>query len=881
MTDSTHHELERLVQERMGEFQMQTSLLEAIFESSFDFIFCKDLELRYTHCNKRTAGFFGINAKDIIGKTDTDIFGSTSKMAEQFLRNDNHVINKKQSVIFEEKITALHGSGDELIVETMKTPIMQNGEVIGILGIARDITKRKEVESQLELQTTTLTALFDSIPDPIFTKDLRLRFLQCNKSFLKHFGLQAEDILGKSDTEILGLSSEKSEELRRLDRQVILEEHTITKEEYTQQHIDGAVKVVESIKTPLMLNGVMIGALCMIRDITKFKKMENSALAASRAKSAFLANMSHEIRTPMNSIVGFSELALDCTISSRVKDYLLNILKNSEWLLQIINNILDLSKIESGQMELENTAFDLHELFASCQTIIMPAVTEKDLTLHIHIDPGIDKELLGDPTRLRQIFANLLSNAVKFTGTGGAIEVSVAVKRKSEENITLRFEVKDSGIGMTDEQMEKIFVPFMQGETGTTRKYGGTGLGLPIARNIIELMGGRLFVESMLSIGSTFTFELNFDTGEASDDDAHKNKKRRVFTDSEKPIFKGEILVCEDNVMNQQVIREQLARVEIEAVIAENGKIGVEMVKNRMQEAPAKKQFDLIFMDIYMPVMDGLEAAEEIIKLNTGIPIVAMTANVMTEDIETYKKTGMPECLGKPFTSQELWRCLMNYFTPVSWQTVKKNLGTPEEEELQQELADNLSKDKGVDVYKGLERFGDSEGYLQILRSFISNTRLLVDTIKEVDGTSLKSYAITVHGLKGMCRGIGADPAGELAYNLEKAAKAGDLDFVAENNQAFVETLTKLITDIEDAIPKETPEQDKPKKNSPDREALSRLLTACDDYNISEAEAILKEMERFAYEADSELILWLRENINQMNFMEIVERLTGWLGAPQ
>ena len=803
----TEHKLEKLVQERTRELEVQSALFITIFDSSPDFIFCKDMESRYTHCNKSTGYLFNVNAEDVIGKTDAEAFNLPPQVSEKFLNDDRKVISENRTFVFEEKINSHLGEGRELIVETIKTPIIQNGEAIGVLGIARDITKRKameeelkrqtttlttlidtipdllytadlnlrfvhfnkallehlglskddvigkgqdntrlpdeivkthedynrkviyegqtlmleeylpradgttplyetirrpiivdgaiigalgigrnitirkEVERELELQTATLTALFDSIPDLIFTKDLDLCFMQCNKSFLEHFGLCKEDIIGKRDTETLGLSAEKAEEFREWDLQVIKERRAITKEEHAPQRVDGTTSAVETTKTPLILNGSVVGVLCIVRDITKFKKMEEAALAASHSKSAFLANMSHEIRTPMNSIIGFSELALDNETSPKVRNYLSNILKNSEWLLQIINDILDISKIESGRMELENVAFDLQELFAACRSIVMPKAVEKDLRLHFHAEPSIGKKLLGDPTRLRQIFLNLISNAIKFTNTG-VVKILASIKRKSEKDISMYFEVKDSGIGMTKDQMDRIFLPFMQAETGTTRKYGGTGLGLTITKNIVELMGGRLSVESIVDVGSRFSFELTFDTIEASGGGVVE--KTPVLKDFEKPIFEGEVLVCEDNVMNQQVICEHLERVGLETVVAENGKMGVELVQSRLKKG--QKQFDMIFMDIHMPIMDGLEAAAKIFEFNSKIPIIAMTANIMSDDMEIYKLSGMSECVGKPFTSQELWRCLLKYFSPLSWELVQESRYTQIENELRLKL---------------------------------------------------------------------------------------------------------------------------------------------------------------------------------------------------
>jgi signal transduction histidine kinase/CheY-like chemotaxis protein len=393
----------------------------------------------------------------------------------------------------------------------------------------------------------------------------------------------------------------------------------------------------------------------------------NELAAASAAKSRFLANMSHEIRTPMNAVIGFTELALDGGNTAKIKEYLREILENSKGLLQIINDILDISKIESGKMELERIPFDLHELFAACRAVIMPKAAEKGITLQFYAEPSTGKKMIGDPTRLRQVLLNLLTNAVKFTHTG-IIKLSATVKGLTGGSIAVHFEVRDSGIGMTEEQVAKIFDAFVQADETTTRKYGGTGLGLSITKNIVSLMGGTLAVESTPKAGSIFSFDVTFETVDASDADTGREL---VFNELEKPVFRGEVLLCEDNVVNQQVIREHLAKVGLKTVVAENGKKGVEAVQSRMEKG--EKQFDLIFMDMHMPVMDGLEASSKIIALNTGIPIVAMTANVMSDDREIYRMNGIQDCVGKPFTSRELWQCLLKYLTPVSRGTAPPN----------------------------------------------------------------------------------------------------------------------------------------------------------------------------------------------------------------
>ena len=406
-------------------------------------------------------------------------------------------------------------------------------------------------------------------------------------------------------------------------------------------------------------------------EIMKEQRRIEAVELASHVKDRFLAHMSHEIRTPMNSIVGFSELAMDDDISKKTEDYLSEILKSSQWLLQIINDLLDTSKFEFGQVMLDEIPFDIDEIFASCNTLILPKAVEKGLKLSFITDPMAGKRLLGDPLRLRQVIVNLLLNAVKYTNTG-SIEMRAGIISTTESKLTMSFEVQDTGIGITDEQKEIIFDPFAQAESGILKEYGGSGLGLSVTKKLIEMMDGTICVDSKPGEGSIFKVVITFKFEEI--DEELDTAEYIIYSNNEKPIFEGEVLLCEDNSINQQIVVEQLARVGLKTVVAGNGKIGVDLVEERVSNG--NKQFDLIFMDIHMPVMDGIEATAEILKLNTGVPIIAVTANVMRDDLVLYKKSGMADCLGKPFTSLELWRCLVKYLKPIGWQNEETSVDT-------------------------------------------------------------------------------------------------------------------------------------------------------------------------------------------------------------
>jgi len=392
--------------------------------------------------------------------------------------------------------------------------------------------------------------------------------------------------------------------------------------------------------------------------------------------------------------------------------------------------------------------FDLHDLLTECRALIMPKAAEKGIILHFYGEPAISKIPLGDPERLRKALVILLTNAIKYTNTG-MVKLHSVIKEMREKDATITFEVKDSGAGMTDEQIRKML---------NSPTYE--------VRDIVKMMGGKLRVDSVPGVGSKFSFDLTFDTNDESSAKTSDNadEKENIPDKFEKPAFEGEVLLCEDSVMNQQIICEHLERVGLKTVVAENGKIGVEMVQDRINKG--EKQFDLILMDIHMPVMDGLEAAAKITTFKTGIPIIAITANIMPNDLEVYKMSGIYDSVGKPFTSQELWRCLGQYFKPRRRQLSAETHFLQVKNKMRQKMAAHFIKD---------------------------NRNLSADIKNAINAGDIKLAHRLAHTLKGSAGQLGK-------FLLQQAALEVEQHLKDENNRVTPKQLAALEAELNTAL---------------------------------------------------------------------------------
>ena len=381
----------------------------------------------------------------------------------------------------------------------------------------------------------------------------------------------------------------------------------------------------------------------------ELKKAKNKAERMSRTQGEFLANMSHEIRTPMNGVIGTLQLLEDTTLTESQREYVNVAYKSADALLSILNDILDLSKIEAGKLEFEAIPFDLREVVNDVVVLHALKAEQTGIYLKSEIDAAVPARVIGDPTRMRQVLVNLISNAMKFTSKGGVI-VRLKLKLRDEKEVLIRIEVEDTGVGIPTSKHQKLFMAFSQADGSTTRKYGGTGLGLAIVRQLVEMMHGNLGIESEVGKGSKFWFVIPL--GIASEEQVSAPSKQIT---NDKTQLVGRVLLVEDNPVNQMVAKKMLEKTGLESVLAINGREALEYLQ--------QETFDAVLMDCQMPEMDGFEATrlwrEHEQKSETGrLPIIAMTANVMEGDRELCLQAGMDDYLGKPVRQAELGQVL-------------------------------------------------------------------------------------------------------------------------------------------------------------------------------------------------------------------------------
>jgi PAS domain S-box-containing protein len=528
------------------------------------------------------------------------------------------------------------------------------GKPYRMAGSHTDITERKQSEQALRDSEALYHSLVETLPLNVFRKDLKGRFTFGNHLFCQSLGKPLEEIVGKTDFDFY--PAELAEKYRQDDRRVIEQQEILN--EVEEHHKPSGEKIyVQVLKTPVYdSRNEVIGTQAIFWDVSdrrrameEMRKAKEAAESANRAKSAFLANMSHEIRTPMNAIIGMTELVLETDLNAEQREYLDLVKKSADSLLAVINDILDFSKVEAGRLELDTVAFSLRDHLSDTLNSLAPRAYQKGLELACHVAPEVPDSLLGDPVRLGQILVNLVGNALKFTQRGEVV-VEVGMSSRTDEEIGVLVAVRDTGIGVPVDKRELIFDPFTQADGSTTRQYGGTGLGLAIARRLVEMMGGRIWVESETGKGSTFHFTARLGV--------QQHPQARPVPVEVASVHGMPVLVVDDNATNRRILEEMLSHWQMKPTLAESGPEALEAL---LQAARSGEPFPLALLDVQMPGMDGYTLAEEIRKNPeiAGATLLVLSSSSQSSESARRRELGIHAALNKPIKQADLWKAIM------------------------------------------------------------------------------------------------------------------------------------------------------------------------------------------------------------------------------
>ncbi len=669
-------------------------VLRTFIDNVPDLMFVKDIEGRLVVSNSELARCAGVERQEeMVGKTDFDLF--SPEEAKHFRDDDQRVMSSGQPMFDREETLGADANGEIQCWLTTKVPLFDGqGNVTGIAGMGRNITARKRVEADLAQARTEaeaanrllaeqfsildserrlLRAFIDNIPDFMYVKDTHSRFVVANQTVAQRAKVEKpEDLLGKTDFDFYPEEIAKNfyEDEQRVIRTGL---PIFDREETTGVDAQNQLQYLLTTKVPLFdSEGRVSGIAGMGRDITMRKMMDDAlrqsnrdlleatdwankmaleAEAASKAKSEFLANMSHEIRTPMNGVLGMNGLLLGTDLGPEQRHYAEVVESSAKSLLTVIDDILDYSKAEAGKLEIDIVDFNLHVLIEDLAEIMAERVDEKQLEFVCAVAPDVSALLQGDPGRLRQVLLNLASNAMKFTHQGEVV-VRVSLISETDAEVFLRFIVRDTGIGIPQDKQKMLFTSFTQVDASTTRRYGGTGLGLAICKQLIELMGGEIGLNSKEGQGSEFWFTIRLG----------KQLVCRPGDSSSAAVQGTRILVVDDNATNREVLTAQLQSWGAVVAAVESGSTALACLRFAVA---AGSPFQLAVLDMMMPGMDGASLGRAILQDDTlkSIPLVMMTSLGQRGDALRFKEIGFSAYLIKPVRQSDLHDCLVAVLT--------------------------------------------------------------------------------------------------------------------------------------------------------------------------------------------------------------------------
>ncbi len=923
----SNKQLEHQINERKeaeGALSESLAAYQSLIESLPLNVFRKDLSGTIVDANQRFCDTIGHTMEETIGKSDFALFPVAQ--AQKYRDDDDRVTQSGE--VLEDIEEHVKNDGDRLCVQVLKAPARDaKGEIVGVQGMFWDVTARVLAEEARHLSDAKFRRLVESDIIGVMIASLDGRILDANDEFLRIIAYSR----GELDSGLLRWDTQTPEEYRHLDDLAVQQlEETGACRPWEKEYVrkDGSrIAVLIGIAA---IDHTSDECICWVLDITDRKRMEDelkrakeAADSASNAKSQFLANMSHEIRTPMNAVIGMTELVLQSPLTLEQKDYLKMVLHSGESLLAVINDILDFSKVEAGKLEIDAQPFDFFDTVGDTMKSLALRAHAKQLEIACDIASDVPTMLIGDGGRIRQVVLNLVGNAIKFTQQGEVV-LTVRVEEEDQQALVLHFDIRDTGDGIPLAKQEQIFAAFEQADATTTREHGGTGLGLPIARRLVELMGGHLWVESTAGEGSTFHFTVllnrcsgafdtrpqpqGFDVSQATvlivDDscttrqimsrmlsqwkienviadgvasavdllgsheppfdviiadanmpsenglsllhqmralaayeatpvvtlttgelphDRQQSEQVGVCAHLLKPVKQSElhdalvaawasrgttpmvppantspaklrslkVLLAEDSAVNQMLAKSLLEEHHHTVTVAHNGHEAVQLV--------ASMDFDLILMDVQMPVQDGLDATAEIRRReqaenNRRIPIVAVTAHAMKGDREKCLKAGMDEYLSKPIRAAELYATIERVIqrfdsrdvASANLSAVDRPYNGPQEPiNVNQTTAVNSASSDGdveIDWNDALAAVNGNEALLRELTGLFKDEgpRLLQEVVLAVQSADCAGVKLAAHTLKGSARYFGRNPVCELAAQIEKFASDDQLDATAQ-----------------------------------------------------------------------------------------------------